>query len=148
MATLRENLKAFLNADTSLIALLTGGVLDTTELPEGASSINDVPNDGLKIIPFAMLRWRSTSEKEIPGVTERRSVEIYLYQHRGYATIERAKRRIKTVLNRKQLPSDDADIAMFHWGGHDLDEFPANELGGTSACMTRFFVDYVVQDES
>ena len=148
MATLRETLKTFLNADSSLTTLLTGGVLDATELPKGASAIRDVPNDGLKIKPFAMLRWRSTSEKEIIGLTERRGLDIYLYQHRGgYATIDSAKRRIKTLLRRKQLSADDADGAMFHWDGHDLDEFSADELGGASACMTRFYVDYFVVDE-
>ena len=147
MATLRETLKTFLNADTLLAALLTGGVLDSSDLPEGASSIRDVPHEGAKIKPFAMLRWRGTTNKEVMGLTERRTVEIYLYQHRGFTTIERAKRRIKTILHRTQLPAADASIAMFHWSGLDTGEFPANELGGASADMSRYYVDYGVIDE-
>lgn len=147
MAYLRETLKTFLNEDAVLMALLTGGVLDTDELPMGASSIEDVPHTGPEILPFAVLRWRGTTEKEIVGLTERRSVEIYFYQHRGYATIERAKRRVKTILNRTQLPAEDAGLSMFHWA-HDTGEFPADELGRASADMSRYYVDYVVQEES
>jgi len=83
----------------------------------------------------------------VVSLTERRSVEIYFYQHRGYATIERAKRRVKTILERTMLPADDAGIAMFHWA-HDTGEFPADELGRASADMSRYYVDYVVVQES
>ena len=147
MAYLRAVLKTYLNADAALMTLLPGGVLDTDELPEGASSIQDVPHNGPQITPFAMLRWRGATPKEIVSFTERRSVEIYFYQHRGYATIERAKRRVKTILERTMLPADDAGIAMFHWA-HDTGEFPADELGRASADMSRYYVDYVVVQES
>lgn len=144
MATLRETLKTYLNADTALKALLTGGVLDADDLPKGAASIRDVPHVGGQVTPFAVIRWGGVSPKEITVSTrtERRSVEIYLYQHRGYGTIESAKRRLKALLHRKALPATDAGIAMFHWA-QDTGEFPADELGGASADMSRFYVDYV-----
>jgi hypothetical protein len=144
MATMRAALRNFLNADATLTTLLPGGFLDANSLPS-EWSISDVPHDGAMITPFAVLRWRGATPKEvyITDMTERRSVEIYIYQHRGYDLIEQAKRRIKTILHRTQIAADDADVCMFHWN-NDLGEFTAKEIGGAAAEMSRFYVDYII----
>jgi hypothetical protein len=146
MAILRDALKTFLAADETLSGLLPGGVLDINELPQTDYGLTNVPRSGAVISPFAVIRWRGTVGKEIIGLTERRTVEIYVYEaRRGYAIIEQAKRRIKTILNRTQIQADDAGIAMFHWqtsGGL----FPAQELNGASGEMIRYYVDYEVID--
>ena len=141
MASLRDALTAFLNADATLTALLTGGVLDASDLPQGDMGIKDVPHSGAKILPFAVIRWRGTTGTEIVGRTERRSLEIYFYQHRGYDVIEPAKRRVKKILSRTKIPADDAKLCMFHWAKIDLGDFSARELGGASADMSRYYVD-------
>jgi len=144
MPPLREALKAHLTSDSTLTALLTGGVLDADALPMDGGGAGSLPLavDGVSVRPFAVLRWRGTSAKEIPWKTERRTLEVYIYQERGYDIIEQAKRRIKGLLIRQMVKADDAAICMFHWV-QDSGEFASPELGNLACEMSRFFVDYI-----
>ena len=143
MATMRDALRAFLNADATLTALLPGGFVDANSLPS-EWSISDVPRDGAMITPFAVLRWRGAVPTEI-DLSERRTVEIYIYQHKGYDIIEQAKRRIKTILNRTKVSSDDAGICMYH-KLPDLHDFSAEEIGGAAASGCKFYTDYIMKE--
>lgn len=144
MATLREAVKALLAGDGALAALLTGGVLDADALPMDGGGVGSLPlaADGMSVRPFAVLRWRGANPREIVAVTERRTLEVYVYQERGYGVIEQAKRRIKSLLIRQRVSADDAGIAMFHWL-QDMGELPAEEFGNLACEMSRFYVDYV-----
>lgn len=144
MVTLRAALMAHLSSDSRLTALLTGGILDADALPMDGGGAGSLPlaADGVSVKPFAVVRWRGSAPKEIPWATERRTVEIYVYQERGYDIIEQAKRRIKALLIRQMVKADDAAICMFHWV-QDTGEFPAPELGNLACEMSRFVVDYV-----
>jgi len=146
MADMREALRNFLNADSTLSTLLTGGFVDAYSLPS-EWSIDDVPNDGVIIIPFSVLRWRAAvpTEINIDTQTERRTVEIYIYQQKGYDLIEQAKRRIKTILHRTRVQSDDAGICMYH-KLPDIHDFFAKEIGGAAAGGCKFYVDYIMKE--
>ena len=143
MATLEAGLKTFLNADAALAAILTGGILDTDDdLFREDVSASKAPRetDGVTLKPFAFIRWRTELPTEIRAYSERHTLEIYLYQHAGYVTIRQAKARLKALLDRKTIASDNYGMGMFHWRG-GTNEFPAVELGNASGAITRWYVD-------
>jgi hypothetical protein len=143
MATLRTALLTHLQNDTTLAAWLTGGLFAAEVLPPDGGGAGSLPYaaDGVSVKPFGIVRWRSATPKEIQRLTERRTVEIYLYQERGYTIIDPAKRRIKALMDGQMLAADDAGIAMFHWIT-DLGELAAPEFGNLACDMSRYYVDY------
>lgn len=146
MATVRQALKTHLLADATLAALLTGGVLDAEDLPLDGGSLSDIPlqNDGVRIKPFVVCRWRLTTPKEIIASSQRRTLELYFYQDVGYATIEAAQQHVKSILHQvKLLAADDAArYAFFNWQ-QDRGELPAPEFGNVASIMSRYSVDYL-----
>lgn len=143
MATMREATKALLTGDGVLMALLTGGVLDSETLPPDGGGTDDLPKDtdGVRILPFGVLRWRISTPTEIVARSERQFLEIWLYDMAGQSTLDQAKARIKTLMNRQQVAATDADICMFHlaqMGG----DFDAPEYGHIPATYVRFYVDF------
>ena len=144
MATQRQTLLTFLEADSALTTLLTGGIFDASELDLEGLSPSDLPTDAVgRVQPLLLIRWRGEGEKEVIGRTERRTVELYLYDFAGYATIEAAKRRIKTLLDNQKIGSaDDANMNHFKWMG-GIGEFVPEEFDNVGAGeMMRFYVDY------
>lgn len=117
MASLREALKTTLEADGSLMALLTGGVFDADDVfgREGIDSVNaPYEADEVTLKPFAAIRWggsNPTGPSVIQAAME--SVTIYVYQHQGYATIDAALSRIKALLNHQFVTADDRQLAYF-----------------------------------
>jgi len=141
--TLRGELKDYLNDDATLGELLTGGVLDATDLPQGNYGISNVPHEGRSSSRLPSFAGVAAPRRKIIGQTERRNLEIYLYQALGYDIIDPARRRIKAILNRVQLPADDAGIGMFSLGTRTR-RFYAEELGGASGYLCRYYVDYTI----
>lgn len=95
MADLRTALRTYLLADDALSDILTGGIFDAqTTDAEGADTswIPRNPDDDVRILPFAVVRFRSTASKEIISTSRRRFVEIYFYAYYGYTQIEAAKK--------------------------------------------------------
>ena len=141
MATLRESLKARLENDSALAALLTGGVLDAADIPTD-SGIDVAPrlSDGVRIAPYAVVRWQASNAYSMLNIgAEQETVEIYCYQHSGYDTIEAAQGRIKTLLHNAYLDVDDRDLAHVLFA-YISGEVPADELGGASCRFSRYVV--------
>ncbi len=143
MATMRAAVKAKLTGDSTLMATLTGGVHDADDLdrtgltPETAGVYDSLG----KLKPCSVIRWRGSDMKEIVANSERRFFEVWLYEDRGWNNIETAKRRIKTLLHRKQVASSNEGLCFMSWAG-DLGEFVDDEMGGASADRLRFYIDY------
>lgn len=144
MADLRTATRNLLVADTDLMAILTGGVFDARQLPQNGMTVDNLPHaaNGITVLPFIVIRFRNSTGKEIIRKTERRFCEFFIYEHRGYQNIEQAKRRLKTLLDGKQVRADDAGICMFHWVT-DIGEVPNDQLGFIPCELSRYYVDYV-----
>lgn len=144
MATARAALKTYLNADATLAALLTGGVKDEDDFTFDEGGANEVPRetDGVRIKPFAYVRWRVSNVTEIIAASERQTVQLYLYQRSGKSTIESAVKRLKTLLHRHQLTADDKALLMFHYQMSNTGLPPADELGGASMGLVQFYTDF------
>lgn len=142
MASLRDTIRLALEGDATLTAILTGGVYDASELDREGLSLSDVSKqaDGVRIKPTAVLRWRGSNPTDqsdfIPGV-ESRFMEVWVYADQGYATIDSAIRRIKTLLDLHYFTSDNEGLTYLRWAG-DIGEIEAPELGNATADRSRY----------
>lgn len=144
MATLRAAFKARLVADTALMTLLTGGITDAADTDPDGGSASEAPRetDGIRLKPHAKIRWRAanTFAPQTLGPL-RQTVEIYIYQDRGYATIEAAAKRLKALLHDTYMSADDAKlnhIVLTTISG----ELPAPEYGDAPLKIVRFSVTH------
>lgn len=100
---MRATLAAYLLADTTLIALLTGSIHTGTQI-----SRQDTPtafDSNGEIKPCALLKI----ESEVPSgpyeTSSRMFVVVYFYQRSGYTTIDAALARVYTLLHRHKFSS-------------------------------------------
>ncbi len=141
MATLREELLSLLNDDPDLTALTPGGWFDANEVFRDGVHVSNAPYeaDGVTLQTFGVLRWRGSNPAEIARYSERRTVEVYFYADVGYGAIEAAKARVKELLDGQTVSGDDFGARTFFWMT-DGGETPADELGGASSDMSRYYV--------
>lgn len=144
MASLREALLAYLEADPTLMdaSHLPGGIYDASVLPKDGLSFADLPMTDNKIDAFGIIRWRTSSPTEHPDSTERKFLEIWLYDQRGYDRIDAAKHRLKQVLNRTIIGAEDVGAGMYHWA-QDGSDTNAEEYDSAAASFVRFYVNIV-----
>lgn len=142
MATLREALLTYLEADVTLMnsSHLPGGIYDASVLPKDGLSFDDLPMTGNKIDAFGIIRWRTSTPTEHPDSTERKFLEIWLYDQSGYGRIDAAKHRLKQLLNRTIIPGDDVGAGMYHWV-QDGSDTNAEEYDSAPASFARFYVN-------
>lgn len=115
MTTRESQVKALLEADVQLMAILTGGVWTDEEVGiEGIRRGDDSPTaiafdaDGY-LKPCVVIR--QSGELPFPGTQspgqnftgEAMTIQLFFYQNRGHDQLELAKRRSWTVLNNKRL---------------------------------------------
>lgn len=124
-----SEVKAVLAADATLMAILTGGVFASEDV--GVEGISRETTPGAfssgYLKPCALVKQRV--EMVTPDVEEFDSlyistsqiVEIWLYEDRGYSSIDSAKSRILTLLNGKILTqSFEMKLAMIVHRQRDL----------------------------
>jgi hypothetical protein len=100
MATLRATILATLQADATLAAILTGGVYGEP-ISKGHTPDAFDGDKGGKLKPCAVLSFETSApDGPIPGC-ERQFFTVYFYEHRGYASIDAAQRRVKALLDRQ-----------------------------------------------
>ena len=147
MATLAETLKSVLLADATLTALLPGGVVDAEDLPYDGGGVRSVPRlpDGVVAATFALIRWRSSNATGPSAVQgELAFLEIYAYQDTGYAEVEAAMTRMKSLLNRREFVTDDRAVAYLEFVGvFGETDVKAEEFGGLSFKFIRFSVTQI-----
>lgn len=143
MTTLRATVKATLQANAPLMALLVGGVLDASVLDFTGEGASQAPRDtdGVTLLTHAVIRWGEVSpngsSRKIADEAE--TFEIYVYQDTGFDVIESALIKIKKLLHDTYLSTDDRALAhvnrVFTSG-----EMPAEELGNAACRFVRFAV--------
>lgn len=149
MATLRQAVLALLEYDAVLSMLLTGGVFQADDIDQlDAGSYDWVPKapDGVRVLPFALIRWKSSNPLQADFVSlaaERQAVEIYVYAEvGGYALTDQVATRIKALLHDAYLDVEDRQIAHATFSFLS-GEIPAEELGGLPMQFVRFHVQYI-----
>jgi hypothetical protein len=132
------------------MAVLTGGIYDSEDMDTSGWSADDAAreSDGVRLKPFAVVRFKSTNPFGPRGVeAERGSVEIYCYADSGVDTLDSAIGMIKTLLNRHSGKK----IGRFFWGtsnrslahlvfDHASGAIPAEEFGGCPSMFIRFML--------
>lgn len=98
---LRETVQTALQADTTLMALLTGGVHAAIEISRQDTPTAFDANAELK--PCALVRIPTDTPTGPYDTSTRTAVEIYFYQRAGYSTIDAALARVFALLNRVKL---------------------------------------------
>ena len=150
MPTTLESLTlAYLEADATLVGILTGGIFDASELDRLGLSILQVAVevDGIRLRPCMFLRWAD----EIPVAAPRRIgassrfLDAYFYQDAGYDQIEIAMKRVRTLLDMRDIGTTDYDsLAYFEWLGN-LGNFEDEEMGRARANRSRYSVTLVAK---
>lgn len=108
-------LVAHLQADTTLAALLPGGVYDATEV--GVVSRQTTPgafDSNQELRPCALVQARTVQpaggaiDAALTGVT------IYFYQRTGFTQIDQARQRVYALLHLQRLATLGASWALLH----------------------------------
>ena len=139
MAVLRDVLRTTLSGDETLAALLTGGVLDVSTMPADQGGAGDAPRESNGVIkPHARVKLNGGPAMQPWRLSPLlNTAEIYVYQPKGYATIDAALDRVKVLLHDAYLSSDDTQLAhLVH--AYVSPDLVADELGGAAMRFTRF----------
>ena len=128
---MKETIRAFLEADATLVALLTGGFYASPEVSRqetaGAFDAN------MEILPCANVKL----ETLIPAGPHPEAAEqffaIYFYQRSGFATVRSAVARTFTLLSRQALDATMYEIRLVNHGPEIID--PALEC---SLVLSRY----------
>lgn len=142
MAVLADALKTLLNDDVTLIATLTGKVLDSEDFGRDGLTAENAPKEdnGVTIKPFAHIMWGSDIRAGWRQLNAGRlDCEIYVYQHRGYRAIDIALWHISTLLHLQDVTADDVDPAHFE-RIFVSNEFRAEEVANAPNKLIRFEV--------
>lgn len=98
MATLRAAIKTLLEADATLMAILTGGIHDRTEISPKLTP--DAYDDRGDLKPCAVLRMSSATPKGTFDNAADQYFQLYFYQKKGdYDEIDAAMARAWTLLS-------------------------------------------------
>lgn len=102
--TIRNAIKSLLEADTTLLATLTGGVYGEAEISRQATPGAFDANG--EIEPCALL----TMEAEDPAgpfeTSSRAFVAVYFYARSGYSAIDTALARVYALLHRQRVSGE------------------------------------------
>ena len=100
---MRDTIRAYLAADTTLMAILTGGIYAGTEISRQLTA--DAFDGSGEVEPCALV----TAEAEDPSGPYRHSarafVAVYFYERDGYTNIDAARERVYALLHRQQVGS-------------------------------------------
>lgn len=147
MGTLREEIKTTLTGNAPLNAVLTGGILDAEDLPHDGGGAGSAPRlaDTVRVEPYAVIRWGNDTSYQADSNAlgaGRELFEVYIYQHKGYVTIEQAVGMIKTLLHDQYITATDRAIAHVLYV-QTSGELPSKELGMASCKFIRFQVIHI-----
>ena len=96
-----DDIKTVLEADATLMALLTGGIFTQTEisrqLTPGAFDANS------EIQPCALINYEFEASAGPFNDVSQVYVRVFFYQREGYASINSARDRVYTLLHRQRI---------------------------------------------
>ena len=115
--SLSDSIKAALEADTALMALLTGGVFNNVEEISRQNTPGAFDATTKEIRPCALIKYGTdTRLKSGLANSVNSPLTIYFYQRQGYAAIEAAMDKVFTLMSEKKLGSSvwniEFDIAV------------------------------------
>jgi hypothetical protein len=131
MATYRQALIEYLEADVALTALLTGGIRDSNDLPVEWLSGGNVDGiwNGLDMVPHCLLTWREENSMDSAFSADRQFVDGFVYANRGYTTINSAIARIKALFRPSlKFSSLDDATSIFVLYTQASDEMTSDDL--------------------
>lgn len=139
---LEDTIRATLEADTTLVALLTGGIFDASEMDRDGWTLNNVSRTTAgRIKPFAVLRWSGPRPGGGLLTSGRQTVTIWLYEDTGFTSVRLARERLFTLLDKKYFTTTEKSAVRGLWIG-GIDEDTADELGGASLTGARYQFTY------
>lgn len=146
MAKLRNLLKSTCESDAALADLLTGGWFIADDLPQGGMTPDDAPRstNGVTILPFGVIRLRA-SNMVVPLISgEAGSVEMYLYQDRGFDVIEQAITRLasRDLFHRVNLYPDNR-AGVYMQVAFISDPLPDPDMGHAPMQFIRFALSQI-----
>lgn len=100
---LLDDIQAFLQADSELTALLTGGMHITTEISRQLTPA--AFDDNSEIKPSALIKTGNETGIGPFEDSVQTPIALYLYQRAGYENIEAAELQIFKLLHRKKVGS-------------------------------------------
>lgn len=146
MATLRASLKALLTADSTLSALLPGGIFEADDIDtpsDGGWRWAPKAGDGLTLQAHAIIRWGdSVPFAAFPISAEAETVSVFVYHDSSYAVLEQVISRLKTLLQNTYVSADDRQLAHVRLA-FISGELPAEEYQRKPSRFVRFTVNQV-----
>jgi len=101
MTTVRDDVKAVLEADETLAGLLAGGVHAAIEISrQGTPDAFDANGE---ILPCALVKVENESKAGPYPDSARTFVLIYWYERAGTAAIDQARERARVILHRERI---------------------------------------------
>lgn len=105
---MRDTIKAYLEADMTLMALLTGGIYAGTEITR--QSTPDAFDANGEVEPCALVSAEAEDPTGPYGHSARSFVTVYLYERSGYTNIDAARARIYVLLHRDRVGTSVWDV--------------------------------------
>lgn len=144
--TFPQTLKAYLMADATLTAILTGGVFVWDDLGREGLTPSNIQReaDGVRIKPTAVIRMRGSQPQADAPVSdppaEGQFFDVWFYGESD-AVVSQAARRCKVLLNRRVVgvTNEPRGLNYVMWVD-DTGEFTADELEGAPANRSRYSV--------
>lgn len=129
-----ETIVSALTGDATLMALLTGGVYRAQEISRQATPAAFDAN--LEVKPCGLVKQEAATRWGPLEDSGRVYVVVWLYERSGYTSIEAARKRIYTLLHRKQLSGS----AKLYWVEHSNDLLDGEDPATTWAMILSRFV--------
>ena len=141
MTALEAAIKAKLTTSPDWTALVTGG----TSLYEDLGINGLMPDNALYDMDgnmklTAVLTFGTSSEAEILN-SETEFFTLWLYHGTSFAAIKQARTLAKSLLNMKQVATDDAGYPLIRWV-NNLADFQAAELNNAFAGGSRYLLKF------
>lgn len=110
---MRGAIKAYLAADSALTALLTGGLFTADDLPATGMTLENAPKaaNGVTILPHAVLHYGAAPRAGFEDIgAQVQDLEIYIYDQRGYNTIDQAHSLLFALLDDINMQVSDRSL--------------------------------------
>jgi hypothetical protein len=101
MTAIRDTIKNFLAADTTLMATLTGGLYTATEISRQLTPSAFDAND--EVLPCALMVLEAEDPVGPYTTSSRLFVVVYFYERAGYTAIDAARDRVFALLNMQRI---------------------------------------------
>jgi len=141
MTTKTAAITALLAADATLKALATGGVFDLNALDRQGLELEDITAGAPLVQPAIAVRLSGETPYSGLAVSAAQiTVELYFYQHAGYATCEAMRARCYALLHRQRVASTEPAgewLFQLQWAG-DITGQNDESLGGASMERSRY----------